>query len=175
MKTVLSSLRHLILGETWTIPIGVGAALLLAVPLRASLVQRRMGGRRWIRPGRPGDRRACPLAPGKPMTSLRWGLIALGAVLLTYAGLVALLVAVGRKAEARALARFVPDCLVLFRRLLSDPRISRRRKLVLLALVAYSPCRSTSSPISSRSQANSTTPSSPGSCCAPFSAPPART
>ena len=37
MRTVLSSLRHLILGETWTIPIGVGAALLLALLVRASL------------------------------------------------------------------------------------------------------------------------------------------
>jgi uncharacterized membrane protein YkvA (DUF1232 family) len=71
------------------------------------------------------------------MTSLQWGLIVVGALLLTYAGLVALLVGVGRKADAGALARFVPDCIVLFRRLLSDPRISRRRKLVLLALVAY--------------------------------------
>ena len=71
------------------------------------------------------------------MTAWWWGLIALGALLLTYAGLVAVLVAVGRKAEARALARFIPDCIVLFRRLLSDPRVSRGRKLVLLALVAY--------------------------------------
>lgn len=39
MKTVLSSLRHLLLGETWTVPIGVGAALLLAVLLRASLAK----------------------------------------------------------------------------------------------------------------------------------------
>jgi hypothetical protein len=37
MKPVLSSLRHLILGETWSVPIGVGAALLLAVLMRASL------------------------------------------------------------------------------------------------------------------------------------------
>ena len=71
------------------------------------------------------------------MTSLQWGLLALGALLLIYAGLVALLVAVGRKAEARALARFIPDCIVLFHRLLSDARLSRGRKLVLLALVAY--------------------------------------
>lgn len=44
---------------------------------------------------------------------------------------------IGRKAEARALARFVPDCVVLFRRLLSDPGVSRGRKLLLLGLVAY--------------------------------------
>jgi uncharacterized membrane protein YkvA (DUF1232 family) len=40
-------------------------------------------------------------------------------------------------ADARALARFVPDCIVLFRRLLADPRIPRRRKLALIALLGY--------------------------------------
>jgi uncharacterized membrane protein YkvA (DUF1232 family) len=40
-------------------------------------------------------------------------------------------------AKARALARFVPDCIVLFRRLLADPRIPRRRKLALIALLGY--------------------------------------
>jgi uncharacterized membrane protein YkvA (DUF1232 family) len=71
------------------------------------------------------------------MTPWQWGLIGLGAFVVVYAGLVGLLVAIGRGAEARALARFVPDCVVLFRRLLSDPRVSRGRKLLLLALVAY--------------------------------------
>ena len=71
------------------------------------------------------------------MTAGQWCLIALGALLVTYAGLVTLLVAVGRKAEASALARFIPDCIVLVRRLLSDPRVPRGRKLLLLALVAY--------------------------------------
>jgi uncharacterized membrane protein YkvA (DUF1232 family) len=66
-----------------------------------------------------------------------WGLIALGTLLLVYAGLVVALVAFGRKPEACALARFVPDCLVLFRRLLSDPRVPRSRKVLLLALVGY--------------------------------------
>jgi hypothetical protein len=37
MRPLLSSLRRLILGETWAIPLGVGAALGLAVVLRASL------------------------------------------------------------------------------------------------------------------------------------------
>lgn len=50
--------------------------------------------------------------------------------------MLALLLA-GRRTEARALAGFVPDCLVLFKRLLGDPRIPRRRKLVLLAIVLY--------------------------------------
>ncbi len=37
MRPFLSSLRRLILGETWTIPVGVGTALGLAVLTRASL------------------------------------------------------------------------------------------------------------------------------------------
>jgi uncharacterized membrane protein YkvA (DUF1232 family) len=71
------------------------------------------------------------------MTLWQWGLLALGALVLVYAGLVGMLAVIGRKAEARALARFVPDCIVLFRRLLSDPRLSRGRKLLVLGLVAY--------------------------------------
>ncbi len=43
----------------------------------------------------------------------------------------------GRRGEARALAGFIPDCIVLFCRLLSDSRVPRGRKLALLALVAY--------------------------------------
>jgi hypothetical protein len=37
MRTLLSSLRRLIFGETWTIPLGVGAALALAALARAAL------------------------------------------------------------------------------------------------------------------------------------------
>jgi uncharacterized membrane protein YkvA (DUF1232 family) len=51
--------------------------------------------------------------------------------------LVGWLVLLGRREDARALAGFVPDCVVLFRRLLGDRRVPRRRKLLLLALVAY--------------------------------------
>ena len=40
-------------------------------------------------------------------------------------------------ARARTLARFLPDCLVLCRRLLADPRVPRGRKITLAALVAY--------------------------------------
>lgn len=71
------------------------------------------------------------------MTLWQRGLLALGALMLVAAGLVGMLAVLGRKAEARALARFVPDCVVLFQRLLSDPRLSRGLKLLLLALVAY--------------------------------------
>ena len=39
MSAVLRSLRQLILGETWTIPLGVGASVALAVLIRAALPQ----------------------------------------------------------------------------------------------------------------------------------------
>jgi uncharacterized membrane protein YkvA (DUF1232 family) len=71
------------------------------------------------------------------MTPWQWGVAALGAAMLMYAGIVGALAATGRRADARAVARFVPDCVVLFRGLLSDPRISRGRRLLLLALLAY--------------------------------------
>ena len=63
--------------------------------------------------------------------------MSLGAVLVVYAAGVAALVVAGRRTDARALARFVPDCVVLFKRLLSDPRVPRRRKALLAAMVAY--------------------------------------
>lgn len=47
------------------------------------------------------------------------------------------LVAVGRRSDARALATFIPDCIVLVSRLARDPRLPRGRKLLLLALVGY--------------------------------------
>ena len=59
------------------------------------------------------------------------------AVVAVYALFVLALVLAGRRSEARALAGFIPDCLVLLKRLLGDPRVPRRRKLLLVALVAY--------------------------------------
>jgi uncharacterized membrane protein YkvA (DUF1232 family) len=64
-------------------------------------------------------------------------LIALGASLALYVGFVGVLLLRGRRSEARALAGFVADCVVLFRRLLGDGRLSRPRKLLLLGVVAY--------------------------------------
>jgi hypothetical protein len=40
MRPVLTALRRLIFGETWTIPLGVGAALVGAVLVRAALPER---------------------------------------------------------------------------------------------------------------------------------------
>lgn len=58
-------------------------------------------------------------------------------VLAVYGLLVLGLVLAGRGSEARALARFIPDCLVLFKRLLGDPRVPRSRRLVLLVVLGY--------------------------------------
>lgn len=64
-------------------------------------------------------------------------LASLATLLVLYAVVVIVLVAVGRRSEARALARFIPDCLVLLRRLLADDRVPRSRKLALLFLLGY--------------------------------------
>jgi uncharacterized membrane protein YkvA (DUF1232 family) len=66
-----------------------------------------------------------------------WVVGALILVLLLYLAFLAGLVALGRHADARALARFVPDCAVLFARLGRDPRLPRRHRWLLVALVGY--------------------------------------
>jgi uncharacterized membrane protein YkvA (DUF1232 family) len=38
---------------------------------------------------------------------------------------------------AREIARFVPDCVVLLRRLVRDPRVPRRAKVALTLLIPY--------------------------------------
>lgn len=71
------------------------------------------------------------------MDTTSWLLLAAVLTVTAYgAGIVALL-AGGRRSEARALAGFVPDCVGLVRRLLADPRVPRRRKALLLALLGY--------------------------------------
>ena len=71
------------------------------------------------------------------MSAGQWTLLALAALLALYAVFVLALIVAGRRTAARALAGFVPDCVVLFRRLLRDRRVPRRRKLLVAALVAY--------------------------------------
>src|SRR4051794_15548835 len=66
-----------------------------------------------------------------------WLAISRAVLVAVWAAGVALLVVGGRRTEARAFARFIPDCVVLFRRLLADPRVPSRRKLVLAAAVGY--------------------------------------
>jgi len=59
---------------------------------------------------------------------LSTALAGLGLALALYAFFVLTLVLAGRRSDARALAGFIPDCLVLVRALLRDPRVPRRRK-----------------------------------------------
>lgn len=54
-----------------------------------------------------------------------WGLVIAGLFLA------------GKPAAGRALAAFLPDCLVLVRRLLGDGTVPRSRKLALWALLGY--------------------------------------
>ena len=64
-------------------------------------------------------------------------LVAAGVLLALYGGFVVALIVLGRRETARAVAGFIPDCVVLVRRLMRDPRVPRRRKLLLAALVGY--------------------------------------
>jgi uncharacterized membrane protein YkvA (DUF1232 family) len=63
--------------------------------------------------------------------------VALAIAAAVYAAVVLALVVAGHRSHAKALARFVPDCAVLFRRLMADRRVSRPRKALLGLLVAY--------------------------------------
>ena len=62
--------------------------------------------------------------------------IALGFIAL-YVLVVGALALAGRHSQARALAGFIPDCVVLLRRLLAEDRVPRGRKAVLVGLIAY--------------------------------------
>ena len=66
-----------------------------------------------------------------------WLALALGPIALVWIVLVAVLILAGRREDARALAGFIPDCIVLLSRLMKDDRVPRRRKLLLAALVGY--------------------------------------
>lgn len=64
-------------------------------------------------------------------------LICLGVFAALYGSFVLGLLVLGRRSDARALAGFVPDCLVLFKRLLGDSRVSPIRKVALAGVVLY--------------------------------------
>jgi uncharacterized membrane protein YkvA (DUF1232 family) len=71
------------------------------------------------------------------MSGWEWIAVGVGATLLAYGGFVIALFIAGRRSDARALAGFIPDCIVLFRRLLADDRVPRSRKALIVALIAY--------------------------------------
>jgi uncharacterized membrane protein YkvA (DUF1232 family) len=71
------------------------------------------------------------------MTAPAWLLVAAAGLIGLWALFVAVLLVAGRREQARALAGVVPDCLILVGRLLRDPRVPRRRKLLLASLAGY--------------------------------------
>ncbi len=71
------------------------------------------------------------------MSSLPLPLLIAACVVMPYAAFVTALVVVGRRQGGHGVLRFIPDCIVLVRRLLGDPRVPRRHKLLLGALVGY--------------------------------------
>jgi uncharacterized membrane protein YkvA (DUF1232 family) len=71
------------------------------------------------------------------MSWLTWLLVSVAVVAAVWTAFVAWLVVAGRREDARAFATFIPDCIVLVTRLARDPRVPRRRKLLLLALLGY--------------------------------------
>jgi uncharacterized membrane protein YkvA (DUF1232 family) len=71
------------------------------------------------------------------MSLWTWLLLALAAFVFLYTLFVVVLAIAGRRESARALAGFIPDCVILCSRLLRDPRVSRRKKALLVALAGY--------------------------------------
>jgi uncharacterized membrane protein YkvA (DUF1232 family) len=61
-------------------------------------------------------------------------------VVAVYAAAVAALALVGRRGDAAALARLVPDCVVLVKRLIGDPRVPRRSRVALVLVLGYLVC-----------------------------------
>jgi uncharacterized membrane protein YkvA (DUF1232 family) len=71
------------------------------------------------------------------LTLLQLTAIGVAFVAVIWCALVGAFLLAGRRNDAAALARFIPDSLVLVKRLLADRRVSRRRKLILIPLIAY--------------------------------------
>jgi uncharacterized membrane protein YkvA (DUF1232 family) len=67
----------------------------------------------------------------------RWLLLGGAATLLVWVVLVASLALAGRRGHARALARLVPDCIVLLSRLARDPRLTRADRMAIVGVLAY--------------------------------------
>jgi uncharacterized membrane protein YkvA (DUF1232 family) len=71
------------------------------------------------------------------MTVWEWLALTAGVALILYAAFIGWILVTGRCEAARAVAGFIPDCITLFRRLLQDPRVPRRSKLLLVGLIGY--------------------------------------
>ena len=67
----------------------------------------------------------------------QWALCLGLATVIAYAIFVGVLAVAGRSSDARAVAGFVPDCIVLFKRMLGDSRLPRRYRAIVVAMVVY--------------------------------------
>ena len=73
--------------------------------------------------------------PPEEIPFFPWGLLLIALAL--YVVGVAALIAARRREDARALAGFIPDCVVLVSRLARDRRISPARRGILFLVLAY--------------------------------------
>ena len=71
------------------------------------------------------------------MSGWAWLGVYLAILVVNWVLVVTALLAFGGRATAREVLAFVPDCVVLFRRLVGDPGLSRRVKAVLGLTAVY--------------------------------------
>lgn len=68
---------------------------------------------------------------------MSWLLFSVGVLLVVYTALVLALVAGARQWDVRVIARLVPHCAILFKRLLGDSRVPRRWKVASALALVY--------------------------------------
>jgi uncharacterized membrane protein YkvA (DUF1232 family) len=66
-----------------------------------------------------------------------WLLLSVAVLAVVYAMLILALVAGSRQWDVRVIARMVPYCAILFKRLLGDPRVPRRWKVASALALVY--------------------------------------
>ena len=68
---------------------------------------------------------------------MNWLLLSIGTLVALYAAMVVTLVAGARQWDVRMIARLVPYCAILFKRLLGDPRVPARWKVASALALVY--------------------------------------
>lgn len=63
--------------------------------------------------------------------------IVLGVLILLYVLFIFGLYLAGKKVAARAIGGFIPDCIILFKGLVTDDAVKKRYKLLLVLLIGY--------------------------------------
>ena len=68
---------------------------------------------------------------------MSWLLFSIGVLVVVYAALIVTLAAGTRQWDIRVIARLVPYCAILFKRLLGDPRVPARWKVASVLALVY--------------------------------------